>query len=334
MQARISAMSEPLPSSLVLDLARVTEAGAIAAARWLGRGDKIAADRAAVDAMRDALERCPISGVVVIGEGEKDEAPMLYIGEEVGSGGPSVDIAVDPLEGTTLTAKGQPNALATFAIAPRGTMFNPGPAVYMEKLAGGPKIADLLDLDAPIEELLAAIAERKGCDVRDIGIVVLDRERHVEQVARMHAVGARVRMISDGDVAGSLMAVRPGTGIDLLWGVGGTPEGVLSASAIRSVGGRIVGRLWPRSDQERERIVAAGIDVDRLLDTNDLVGSQDTIFAATGVSDGDLVHGVRFGATSAVTATLVLRGACRTERVITSTLQADARLGRIPGSGY
>jgi fructose-1,6-bisphosphatase II len=328
------AMSETLPSSLALDLARVTEAGAIAAARWLGRGDKNLADKAAVDAMRDALESCPISGVVVIGEGEKDEAPMLYIGEEVGSGGPAVDIAVDPLEGTTLTAKGQPNALATFAIAPRGTMFNPGPAVYMEKLAGGSDIADLLSLDTPIEDLLAAVADRKGCAVRDIGVVVLDRERHFEQVARMRAAGARVRMIPDGDVAGSLMAVRPGTGIDLLWGVGGTPEGVLSASAIRSVGGRIIGRLWPRTDDEAAAITAAGLDLQRVLDTDDLVGSQDTYFAATGVSDGDLVRGVRFAPDHAQTETLVLSGACRTERVIAATIQADARLRHIPGSGY
>jgi fructose-1,6-bisphosphatase II len=328
------AMSATLPSSLALDLARVTEAGAIAAARWLGRGDKNLADKAAVDAMRDALESCPISGVVVIGEGEKDEAPMLYIGEEVGSGGPAVDIAVDPLEGTTLTAKGQPNALATFAIAPRGTMFNPGPAVYMEKLAGGSDIADLLSLDTPIEDLLAAVADRKGCAVRDVGVVVLDRERHFEQVARMRAAGARVRMIPDGDVAGSLMAVRAGTGIDLLWGVGGTPEGVLSASAIRSVGGRIIGRLWPRTDDEAAAITAAGLDLQRVLDTDDLVGSQDTYFAATGVSDGDLVRGVRFAPDHAQTETLVLSGACRTERVIAATIQADARLRHIPGSGY
>jgi fructose-1,6-bisphosphatase II len=327
-------MSEQLPSSLALDLARVTEAGAIAAARWLGRGDKNLADKAAVDAMRDALEACPISGIVVIGEGEKDEAPMLYIGEEVGSGGPAVDIAVDPLEGTTLTAKGQPNALATFAIAPRGTMFNPGPAVYMEKLAGGPAIADLLTLDAPIEELLESVAKRKGCQVRDIGVVVLDRERHMEQIGRIRAAGARVRLIPDGDVAGSLMAVRPGTGIDLLWGVGGTPEGVLSASAIRSVGGRIIGRLWPRTDEEAAAITASGLDLTRILDTDDLVGSQDTYFAATGVSDGDLVSGVRFFADHAETDTLVLRGACGTQRVISSSLQADARLRHIPGSGY
>ena len=194
--------------------------------------------------------------------------------------------------------------------------------------------ADLLSLDTPIEDLLAAVAERKGCAVRDIGVVVLDRERHFEQVARMRAAGARVRMIPDGDVAGSLMAVRPGTGIDLLWGVGGTPEGVLSASAIRSVGGRIIGRLWPRTDEEAAAITAAGLDLQRVLDTDDLVGSQDTYFAATGVSDGDLVRGVRFASDHAQTETLVLRGACRTQRVIASTIQADARLRRIPGSGY
>jgi fructose-1,6-bisphosphatase II len=327
-------MSETLPSSLALELARVTEAGAIAAARWLGRGDKNAADKAAVDAMRDALESCPISGVVVIGEGEKDEAPMLYIGEEVGAGGPAVDIAVDPLEGTTLTAKGQPNALSTFAIAPRGTMFNPGPAVYMEKMAGGPAIADLLDLDRPIEDLLGAIAERRGCAVRDLGVVVLDRDRHMEMIGRMREAGARVRLIPDGDVAGSLMPIRAGTGIDLLWGVGGTPEGVLSAAAIRSVGGRIIGRLWPRTDEERAAIVAAGLDVERVLDTDDLVASQDALFAATGVSDGDLVHGVRFGAAQVETQTIVLRGQDRAQRVIGSTLDVEASVRRIPGSGY
>ena len=327
-------MAETLPASLALDLTRVTEAGAIAAARWLGRGDKIAADRAAVDAMRDALEACPISGKVVIGEGEKDEAPMLYIGEEVGSGGPEVDIAVDPLEGTTLTAKGQPNALATFAISPRGTMFNPGPAVYMEKLAGAFDIADLLSLDVPIGDVLSAIANRRGLPVSELCVIVLDRDRHQEQIGRIRAAGARVRLISDGDVAGSLLAVRPGSGIDLLWGVGGTPEGVLSAAAIRSVGGRIIGRLWPRNDEERAAILAAGLDVERLLDTNDLVSSSDTFFAATGVSNGDLVPGVVFAPTYAETSTWLLRGICQSQRIVSTTLHLEGRLKRIPGSGY
>ena len=327
-------MSETLPASLALDLTRVTEAGAIAAARWLGRGDKIAADRAAVDAMRDALEACPISGKVVIGEGEKDEAPMLYIGEEVGSGGPEVDIAVDPLEGTTLTAKGQPNALATFAISPRGTMFNPGPAVYMEKLAGAFDIADLLSLDVPIGDVLSAIANRRGLPVSELCVIVLDRDRHQEQIGRIRAAGARVRLISDGDVAGSLLAVRPGSGIDLLWGVGGTPEGVLSAAAIRSVGGRIIGRLWPRNDEERAAILAAGLDPERLLDTHDLVSSSDTFFAATGVSNGDLVPGVVFAPTYAETSTWLLRGICQSQRIVSTTLHLEGRLKRIPGSGY
>ena len=327
-------MAETLPASLALDLTRVTEAGAIAAARWLGRGDKIAADRAAVDAMRDALEACPISGKVVIGEGEKDEAPMLYIGEEVGSGGPEVDIAVDPLEGTTLTAKGQPNALATFAISPRGTMFNPGPAVYREKLAGAFDIADLLSLDVPIGDVLSAIANRRGLPVSELCVIVLDRDRHQEQIGRIRAAGARVRLISDGDVAGSLLAVRPGSGIDLLWGVGGTPEGVLSAAAIRSVGGRIIGRLWPRNDEERAAILAAGLDPERLLDTHDLVSSSDTFFAATGVSNGDLVPGVVFAPTYAETSTWLLRGICQSQRIVSTTLHLEGRLKRIPGSGY
>ena len=213
-------------------------------------------------------------------------------------------------------------------------MFNPGPAVYMEKMAGGPAIADLLDLDRPIEELLGAIADRKGCAVRDLGIVVLDRDRHMEMIGRMREAGARVRLIPDGDVAGSLMPIRKGTGIDLLWGVGGTPEGVLSAAAIRSVGGRIIGRLWPRTDEERAAIIAAGLDVERVLDTDDLVASDDAYFSATGVSDGDLAHGVRFGDRSVGTQTIVLRGRCRTQRVVSSTLDVEASVRAIPGSGY
>ena len=259
---------------------------------------------------------------------------MLYIGEEVGCGGPEVDIAVDPLEGTTLTAKGQPNALATFAISPRGTMFNPGPAVYMEKLAGAFDIADLLSLDVPIVEVLSAIADRRSMPVSELCVIVLDRDRHQEQIGRIRAAGARVRLISDGDVAGSLLAVRPGSGIDLLWGVGGTPEGVLSAAAIRSVGGRIIGRLWPRNDEERSAILAAGLDVERLLDTNDLVSSSDTFFAATGVSNGDLVPGVVFAPTYAETSTWLLRGICQSQRIVSTTLHLEGRLKRIPGSGY
>jgi fructose-1,6-bisphosphatase II len=324
-------MADTLPRSLVLEVVRVTEAGALAAARWLGRGDKISADRAAVDAMRAALESCPIDGVVVIGEGAKDEAPMLYIGEEVGAGGPQVDIAVDPLEGTTLTAKGQPNALATFAIAPRGSMFDPGPAVYMEKLAGGPDIADILALDQPIGDLLAAIGERRERPIDDLVVVVLDRERHRERIEEIRAAGARVRRIPDGDVAGSLMAVWPDTEIDLLWGVGGTPEGVLSAAAIRAIGGRMIGRLWPRSDEERDAIIAAGLDPNRMLDNDDLVSSQDTIFAATGVSDGDIVHGVRHTGDGAETETLVLRGATTTSRIVGASLPAS-RLAALPST--
>ena len=259
---------------------------------------------------------------------------MLYIGEEVGSGGPEVDIAVDPLEGTTLTAKGQPNALATFAISPRGTMFNPGPAVYMEKLAGAYDIADLLSLDVPIGDVLSAIAERRGMPVSELCVIVLDRDRHQEQIGQIRAAGARVRLISDGDVAGSLLAVRPGSGIDLLWGVGGTPEGVLSAAAIRSVGGRIIGRLWPRNDEERAAILAAGLDPERLLDTHDLVSSSDTFFAATGVSNGDLVPGVVFAPTYAETSTWLLRGICQSQRIVSTTLHLEGRLKRIPGSGY
>src|SRR6185295_7964290 len=270
--------------NLALELVRVTEAAALASARWIGRGDKIAADQAAVDAMRLVLDGVSMDGLVVIGEGEKDEAPMLYNGERIGDGSPpQVDIAVDPLEGTTLCAKGQPNALAVIALSERGTMFDPGPCFYMEKMAGADDIADLISLDEPIETVLRRIAERRGVQVGDLLVVVLERPRHAEGIARIRAAGARIRLITDGDVAGVLMAVRPGTGVDLLWGAGG-----------KSTGGRLLGRLWPRDDDERKRVIDAGIDPDRVLQTDDLVGGDNCFFAATGVTDGDIVKGVRF----------------------------------------
>jgi fructose-1,6-bisphosphatase II len=303
--------------NLALELVRATEFAAIAASRWIGRGDKNAADGAAVDAMRSMMGSVSMDGVVVIGEGEKDEAPMLFNGEQVGDGSPpAVDIAVDPLEGTTLTAKGQPNALCVVALSERGTMFDPGPCVYMEKIAGGSDIADVLSLTDPIEDVLDRVAERRRQEAGDLMVVILDRPRHAEQIQRIRDHGARIRLITDGDVAGSLMAVWPETGVDLLWGVGGTPEGVLSAAAIKATGGAILGRMWPRDDEERRRTVEAGIDPARVLTTDDLVQGDNCFFAATGVTDGDILHGVRFTSSEARTQSIVMRSRTGTVRIV------------------
>jgi fructose-1,6-bisphosphatase II len=320
--------------NLALELVRVTEAAALAAARWVGRGDKNAADGAAVDAMRHMLSTVPMDGIVVIGEGEKDEAPMLFNGERIGDGTPpEVDIAVDPLEGTSLVARGQPNALAVVALAERGTMFDPGPTFYMEKIAGGEDVADLLSLTDPVEDVLARVADRRGVEVGDLMVVILDRPRHAELVARVRAVGARIRFIPDGDVAGALMAVRPGTGIDLLLGIGGTPEGVLAAAAIKATGGAILGRLWPRDDAERAQVVAAGLDPVRVLTTDDLVGSDNCFFAATGVTDGDILRGVRFERGTAVTQSMVMRSRSGTVRVLDARHQRS-KLRGLAGTRY
>lgn len=302
--------------NLALELVRVTEAAALAAARWIGRGDKEAADQAAVDAMRLVLGTIAMDGVVVIGEGEKDEAPMLYNGEQIGDGTPpQVDIAVDPLEGTTLTAKGMPNALAVIALAEKGSMFDPGPCVYMEKLAGGADIVDLLDLDRPISETVKLVADRRGVGVGDVTVVVLDRPRHEEQIKAIRDAGARVRLISDGDVAGCLMAISDDTVIDLLWGIGGTPEGVLSACAVKCIGGEIVGRLWPRNEEERQAAIDGGYDLDKQMTSNDLVRSDNCFFSATGVTGGDLLKGVRYpSAKRATTESLVMRSKSGTVR--------------------
>jgi fructose-1,6-bisphosphatase II len=284
-------------------------------------GDKEAADQAAVDAMRLVLDTVHMDGVVVIGEGEKDEAPMLFNGEHIGDGSPpQVDIAVDPLEGTTLTAKGMPSALSVIALSPRGTMFDPGPIVYMEKLAGGTDIADLLDLDTPLPDLLHAIARRREVDVRDIMVVVLDRPRHEDGVRTMRDAGARVRLIPDGDVSAALLAVSDRSPVTLLWGIGGTPEGVISAAAVKSIGGGLVGRLWPRDDGERRAAEDAGYDLTRQLTQDDLVSSEDCFFSATGVTDGDVLHGVRYlGAARAVTESIVMRSRTGTVRRISAT---------------
>jgi fructose-1,6-bisphosphatase II len=307
--------------NLALELVRVTEAAAVAASSLVGMGDKEAADQAAVDAMRYVLDSVQMDGVVVIGEGEKDEAPMLYNGESIGDGSPpQVDIAVDPLEGTTLAALGMPNAIAVIALSERGTMFDPGPCVYMEKLAGGRQIADLLDLERPLGETVRLVAGRRGTDVNDVMVVCLDRPRHEEGIRAIREAGARVRLIPHGDVSAALLAVSDDRPVDLLWGIGGTPEGVISAAALKCTGGELLGRLWPRDDEERSAAVAAGYDLDRVLRTDDLVSGDDCFFSATGVTDGDVLDGVRYrGPGGATTESLVMRSRSGTVRRISAT---------------
>jgi fructose-1,6-bisphosphatase II len=303
--------------NLALELVRVTEAAAMGAARWIGRGAKESADQAAVDAMRLMLGTVQMSGVVVIGEGEKDEAPMLYNGEEVGAGGePEVDVAVDPLEGTRLTSLGQPNAIAVIAVAERGTMFFPGAAVYMDKIACGAEAAAVIDIEAPPADNVRRVAEAKGIDPSEVTVVVLDRPRHEELIRALREVGAKVNLIPDGDVAPALAAAREGTGVDLLMGVGGTPEGVISAAAIKCLGGAMQGKLWPRSDEERSALVDAGYDVDRVLSADDLVAGDDLFVAATGVTTGALLRGVRYTKEGAVTDSIVMRSRSGTVRRI------------------
>ena len=318
--------------NLALELVRVTEAAALAAARWVGKGEKESADQAAVDAMRLMLDTVPMDGLVVIGEGEKDEAPMLYNGERIGDGSPpEVDIAVDPLEGTRLTARGMPSALAVIALAERGTMFDPGPCVYMEKIAGAPDIADCLSLEDPLSE---RVAERKGLSPGDVTIIMLDRERHQEGIEEIRRAGARIRFISDGDVSAALFAATHATGVDLLWGIGGTPEGVLSAAAIKCAGGQLLGRLWPRDDAERQAAIDAGYDLDEVLDVNRLVSGDDVFFAATGVTDGELLEGVRYpGGGKASTESLVMRSRSGTVRRVLAQ-HDQAKLREVTGGRY
>jgi fructose-1,6-bisphosphatase II len=304
--------------NLALELVRVTEAAALAAGRWVGRGDKIAADQAAVDAMRLMIDSVSMAGTVVIGEGEKDEAPMLYNGEGVGNGdGPGVDVAVDPIDGTRLTAFGQPNALAVIALAERGSMFFPGPAVYMEKVATGSEAADAIDVTAPPEENVRLVAKAKGMRPEEIGVVVLDRPRHEELIQRLREVGARVLLITDGDVAGAIAAARTErSGIDLLVGVGGTPEGVIGASALKCLGGAMQGRLYPRNDEERAKLLEAGFDVETVLTTDDLVSGNDVFFAATGITTGSLLRGVEYTEGGAFTHSMVMRSRSGTVRYV------------------
>jgi fructose-1,6-bisphosphatase II len=328
-------MPAPVDRNLALELVRVTEAAALSAARLVGQGDKEAADQAAVDGMHAVLHTVQMDGIVVIGEGEKDEAPMLHNGEHVGNGQPpEVDIAVDPLEGTRLAADGRPNALAVIALSARGTMFDPGPCVYMEKMAGGEHLADLLDLDRPLGKTIELVAERKGTDVRDVMVVILDRPRHEEGIRAIRAAGGRVRLIPDGDVSGSLLAVAPDRPADLLWGIGGTPEGVISAAALKCYGGGLIGRLWPRDDEERRAAVDAGYDLDRVLTQDDLVKGDNAFFSATGVTDGDVLEGVRYeGQRGASTESLVMRSRSGTVRRIQSRHDRD-KLRALTGFRY
>lgn len=303
--------------NLAMDLARVTEAAALAAGRWVGRGDKESADQAAVDAMRLVLNTVPMDGVVVIGEGEKDEAPMLFNGEAIGAGnGPATDIAVDPIDGTTLTSLGRNHAVSVIALAQRGTMFDPGPCFYMEKIAVGAEAVDLIDLDAPVQTNLEAVAKARGEQVKDVTAVILDRDRHADLIRECREAGARIRLIPDGDVMGALATGWPDTGYDILFGIGGTPEGVIAACALKALGGEIQGRLYPRNDEERRGALDRGYDLDRILHTDDLVGGEDVFFAATGVTDGDLLKGVRYRGDGATTESLVMRSKSGTIRRI------------------
>lgn len=308
--------------NLGLELGRVTEAAAIAGSRWVGRGDKNGADRAAVNAMRRLINTVAMNGVVVIGEGEKDDAPMLFNGENVGDGsGPEVDVAVDPIDGTTLTAKGMSNALSVIAVAERGTMFDPSAVFYMEKLATGPEAADVVDIRLPAKENIRRVAKAKGVDQQDVTVCILDRPRHEQLVTEIRDTGARIKFITDGDVAGAIMACRDDTGVDLLLGIGGTPEGIISAVAIKCLGGVIQGRLWPIDDDERNKAIDAGHDLGRVLATDDLVRSDNVFFAATGVTDGELLKGVRFHSAGASTETLIMRSKSGTIRFMESDHQ-------------
>jgi fructose-1,6-bisphosphatase II len=329
----VSARQAP-DRNIALELVRVTEAGAMAAARWIGRGDKESADQAAVDAMRFVLDSVSMRGVVVIGEGEKDEAPMLYNGEEVGNGeGPEVDVAVDPLEGTRLTALGQTGAITVIAVAERGTMLFPGAAVYMEKIAVGPRAIDAIDIAKSPTENVRAVADALGKSTREVDVIVLERERHDGLIAELREAGARVRLIRDGDVAPAIAAGQQGTNVDMLYGVGGTPEGVISAAALKCVGGGIQGRLWPRDNGERQQLVDAGLDPDRVLHTDDLVSGEDVFVAATGVTNGPLLRGVAYSPGGAETDSIVMRSRSGTVRRVVAQ-QSLAKLSALTGFEY
>ncbi|WP_405061469.1 class II fructose-bisphosphatase [Kribbella sp. NBC_01505] len=310
--------------NLALELVRVTEAAAMAAGRWVGRGDKNGADGAAVNAMRTLIGTVGMNGVVVIGEGEKDNAPMLYNGERVGGGdGPECDVAVDPVDGTTLVAKGMNNGIAVMAVSPRNSMYDPSAVFYMEKLVVGPEAADVVDIRLPVAENIRRVAKAKGSTVDDVTVVLLDRPRHDDLTTQIRATGARIKFITDGDVAGALEAARPDTGLDMLLGIGGTPEGIIAACAMKCLGGKIQGRLWPTDDDERQKAIDAGHDLERVLDTDDLVSGDDCFFVATGITDGELLRGVRYGRSTARTHSLVMRSRSGTIRSIESVHQLE-----------
>jgi fructose-1,6-bisphosphatase II len=321
-------MVETPDRNLALELVRVTEAAAMAAGRWVGRGDKNGADGAAVNAMRQLISSVSMNGVVVIGEGEKDDAPMLFNGEHVGTGdGPPCDVAVDPIDGTTLCAKGMTNAIAVMAVAQRGTMFDPSAVFYMEKLVTGSVAAEVVDITAPAGDNVRAVAKAKGENPEDVTVCILDRPRHAQLIDEIRATGARIKFITDGDVAGAIMAARTGTGIDLLLGIGGTPEGIITACAMKCLGGVIQARLWPRDDDERRKALDAGHDLDRVLVTEDLVTSDDVFFVATGITDGEMLRGVRYHGGGADTHSLVMRARSGTIRLI----QSEHRLDKLRG---
>lgn len=303
--------------NLALELARATEVAAIGASRWMGRGDKNAADQAAVDGLRTVLQTIQMDGVVVIGEGEKDEAPMLYIGEEVGSGAaPKVDIAVDPIDGTTLLSKGMPNAIAVVALAERGSMFYPPEIAYMEKIATGPEAADVIDIERPVRENIERVGKALGLRPQEVTVVILDRPRHEDLVREVREAGARIKFIPDGDVAGAIMTGLPHTGVDLLLGIGGATEGVITACALKAMGGNMQCRIWPRNEADRQIMADQGLDTVTIYGQNDLVSSDNTFFAATGITDGELLRGVRFTREGATTQSLVMRSKSGTIRTI------------------
>lgn len=319
MTASTNRIPQELDRNLALELVRVTEAAAMAAGRWVGRGDKEGGDAAAVDAMRKLINSIPMRGVVVIGEGEKDNAPMLYNGELVGDGtGPEVDVAVDPIDGTTLMSKGMPNALAVLAVAERGALFDPSAVFYMEKLAVGPDCADVIDINAGVKENLRRIAKVKRSSISDVTVCILDRPRHEKLVQEIREAGARIRFITDGDIAGAISAAREGSDVDVLMGIGGTPEGIVAACALKCMGGAMQAKLWPRDEEERERAIAKGHDLDRVLTTDDLVAGDNCFFVATGITSGDLLRGVRYRAGGAYTQSIVMRSKSGTIRVIDS----------------
>jgi len=337
-QGETALIPEPPPGApdrnLALELVRVTEAAALAAGRWVGRGEKESADQAAVDAMRLMLGTVAMDGVVVIGEGEKDQAPMLFNGEQVGNGhGPQVDVAVDPLEGTRLTARGMPNAIAVVAVAERDTMFFPGAAVYMDKIACGPEFLDAIDIEAPPQENVRRVAKVKGVEPEEVSVVVLDRDRHEGLIGGLRQVGAKVLLITDGDVAPAIAAAREESAVDLLMGIGGTPEGVISAAALKCLGGGMQGKLWPRDDEERQRLLDTGYDIDKVLTTDDLVAGQDVFVAATGVTTGTLLKGVRYREEGAITDSLVMRSRSGTVRRIEATHSFE-KLMKFSGIAY